>query len=42
MYNTVTENPVYIIHRNSQFCSSVIDEERRRVSASPVLSPADR
>lgn len=28
MYNTITENPVYIIHRNSQFCSSVIDEER--------------
>lgn len=42
MYNTITENPVYIIHRNSQFCSSVISEERNGISVPPVLSPANR
>lgn len=41
MYNTITENPVLIIHRNSQFCSSVINEERNGISMSSVLSLAD-
>lgn len=41
MYNTITENPVCSIHRNSQFCSSVISEERNGISVPSVSSPAD-